>query len=831
MVTHKKMVKKTVLFLFSAAIISLIGLSLLTLILAQGLPDPSVFDERIVPQSTKIYDRTGEILLYEIHGGEKRTIVELEEISPYVIKAALAAEDHDFYQHNGFSLKGFTRSMFRNLLRLFHPSDFRGGSTITQQLARNAFLTLDKTIVRKIREAILTIKIEKNYSKDEILAMYLNQINYGHNVYGIESASKFYFNKESKNLTLAESAYLISLVQSPNYLSPFGYHVEELEGRKDWILSRIRTLEYCPEEEIKQAEEEEVVFIPPEQKFPAPHFIMYVRGLLYDQFSEEELEKGGYTIITSLDVNLQNIAEEVVTKYGDLNEEQVGVQNMGLVAEDPNNGQVLAMVGSRDYWNEEKEGNVNTVLSTRQPGSSFKPIVYATLFKKGFLPENIIFDTAIDGRVANFSTNPQIPYLVRNYDEKTRGPVTLRSALAESLNIPAVKVLYLAGIQNSINTAQDFGITTLTDPPEHYGLSLVLGGGGIKLTELVHAYSVFNQDGIYHPQNVILEIKNADNKTIEEFSLESKKVLDTQIARLITSILSDNSARAPTFGWNNQLHFPNFQAAAKTGTDSEYRDAWTIGYTTSLVSGVWAGNNDRSIVSRTGAPGAQLAAPCWHEFMEKATKFYPPETFNEPLPYTLEDIKRSSVPMLNGNYVHTRDYKNIETGEIITTKEIHTILYYINKENLLDSPSLNPFRDPQFWNWETPVLIWAQQNIPNFNEEYNLSLGPDYVPLNDQPTETIIEFPDIPKIEFLNPQKGSFISTDFNLEVKIESSLDIISTEIFLNKKSLGPLFKKEDNTYYYLVNFYDLVGQNEIKIEVMDSFNQKGENSIIVFK
>ncbi|MFA5722038.1 MAG: transglycosylase domain-containing protein, partial [Candidatus Paceibacterota bacterium] len=293
------MVKKTVLFLFSAAIISLIGLSLLTLILAQGLPDPSVFDERIVPQSTKIYDRTGEILLYEIHGGEKRTIVELEEISPYVIKAALAAEDHDFYQHNGFSLKGFTRSMFRNLLRLFHPSDFRGGSTITQQLARNAFLTLDKTIVRKIREAILTIKIEKNYSKDEILAMYLNQINYGHNVYGIESASKFYFNKESKNLTLAESAYLISLVQSPNYLSPFGYHVEELEGRKDWILSRIRTLEYCPEEEIKQAEEEEVVFIPPEQKFPAPHFIMYVRGLLYDQFSEEELEKGGYTIITS----------------------------------------------------------------------------------------------------------------------------------------------------------------------------------------------------------------------------------------------------------------------------------------------------------------------------------------------------------------------------------------------------------------------------------------------------------------------------------------------------------------------------------------------------
>jgi len=311
------MIKKTFSFFASIIIITLICLGLFTLLIAQGLPDPSTFNERIVPQSTKIYDRTGEILLYEIHGGEKRTIIELEEISPYVIKSALAAEDHNFYEHHGFSLKGFARSMIRNL---FNPTDLRGGSTITQQLARNAFLTLDKTIVRKIREAVLTIKIEKNYSKDEILAMYLNQINYGHNIYGIESASKFYFNKEAINLTLAESAYLISLVQSPNYLSPFGNHLEELENRKNWILSRIRALKYYSEEEIKQAEEEKVVFIPPEHNFPAPHFVMYVRSLLYEKFSEEELEKGGYTIITSLDMNLQKIAEEVVTKYGDFNE-------------------------------------------------------------------------------------------------------------------------------------------------------------------------------------------------------------------------------------------------------------------------------------------------------------------------------------------------------------------------------------------------------------------------------------------------------------------------------------------------------------------------------
>lgn len=822
------MAKKTISFIALASIIALILLGLFIFFLAQGLPDPSAFDDRIVPQSTKIYDRTGEILLYEIHGGEKRTVVSLDEISPYVIKAALAAEDHNFYEHNGFSLKGFIRSMFRNLL---DPAHLRGGSTITQQLARNAFLTLDKTMVRKIREAILTIKIEQNYSKDEILEMYLNQVNYGHNVYGIESASKFYFNKEAKNLTLAEGTYLISLLQLPNYLSPFGDHVDELEARKEWVLSRIKLLEYCSEEEVENAQEEKVTFIPHEGDFSAPHFVMYVRNFLYEKFSEEELEKGGYTIITSLDMNLQNIAEEVVKKYGDSNETQVGVTNMGLLAEDPNTGQILAMVGSRNYWDMETEGNVNTTLSVRQPGSSFKPIVYATLFKKGFLPENIIFDTALDGKTANFSTNPQNPYLVTNYDSITRGPVSLRSALAQSLNIPAVKVLYLAGIQNSINTAKDFGITTFTDPPLHYGLSLVLGGGGVKLIEMVHAYSVFNQDGIYHPQNVILQIKNSNGVVLEEFSPESRQVISAQIARLITSILSDNSARAPTFGWNNQLNFANFQAAAKTGTDSEYRDAWTLGYTTSLVAGVWAGNNDRSIVSRTGAPGAMLAAPCWHEFMEKATEFYSPGTFTEPAPYTFEDISRSSVPMLNGNYVNLKEYKNTITGEIITTKEIHNILYYINKDNLSASPPVNPYSDSQFWNWETPVLLWAQRNIPNFTTEYNQPLGSEYISLNTTTDNTIIEFPGLPQIEFLSPKNGVFVNTDFDIEVKIESSVEIINTQILLNDQLLGALIKKDNNLYSYQISWHKLIGQNEIKIEAFDSLNQKGVNSIIIFK
>jgi len=489
------------------------------------------------------------------------------------------------------------------------------------------------------------------------------------------------------------------------------------------------------------------------------------------------------------------------------------------------------MVGSRDYWNVEAEGNVNTTLSIRQPGSSFKPVVYATVFKKGFLPESIIFDTAVDGKIANFSTDPNNPYLVRNYDEKTRGPVTFRQALAQSLNIPSVKILYLAGIENSIKTARDLGITTLNDPPGHYGLSLVLGGGGVKLIEMVHAYSTFNQEGIYHPQTSILNIKDNNNQTIEEFTLKNKNVLDPQIARIINSILSDNVARAPTFGWNNQLYFPDFQAAAKTGTDSEYRDAWTIGYTTSLVSGVWAGNNDRSIVSRTGAPGSMLAAPCWHEFMERATEFYPPTNFIEPLPYTNDQTIKYSIPMLNGNYINTKEYKNIETGEIKTINEIHNILYYVNKNNILESPLTNPLDDPQFWNWEIPILMWAQKNIINFSEEYNKYLGSEYIPINTKTTQTTINFPDIPNIEFISPENGSFVNRDINLTLKIDSSVEIIDIKIYLNKILLGEPNKTEDNIYSYKINLGSLIDQNEIKIEAIDGFNQKNTASIIIFK
>ena len=811
------MIRKSLRFFLFSFFILLASGGVLVFILAQGLPDPQNFNNRVVPQSTKIYDRTGKILLYEIYGKQRRTKVSLKQISPFVISTTLAAEDATFYHHHGFVLKGIIRAFIHNLI---HPHDLQGGSTITQQLARNAFLTPKKSITRKIREAILTIEIEHRFSKNQILEMYLNQINYGHNVYGIEAASEFYFNKPAKELTLAEAAYLTAMIKSPSYLSPYGPHRKELEARKNWVLSRVEKLNYYPSKVVEKEKTKKVVFASPHFTLRAPHFVMYVRNLLYNKYGKDKVEKGGLKVITTLDMRLQDIAEKLVKKYGDLNQKRIGAQNMSLLAEDPKTGQILAMVGSRDYWNDTIEVKVNTIFSTRQPGSSFKPFVYATAFKRGLSPNSIVFDVP-----TNFSLDPYRPYIPTNYDNKYRGPVTLRQALAQSLNLPAVKVLYLAGIKNSIKTAQDFGITTLTKPPNYYGLTLVLGGGGVKLNEMVNGYAAFSQEGIYHPQTAILRVEDSQGNVIENFSLKSKRVISKQIARLVTSILSDNVSRAPTFGWHSPLYFPNMDVAAKTGTDTQYRDAWTLGYSTSLVAGVWAGNNDRSPVAPSGAPGAMLAAPCWHEFMEKASKFYPPQKFTAPLPYSQNKISR---PMLNGNYIAQKVYKNINTGERKIVKEIHCALYYINKDDILGPAPKNPEKDPQFWNWEIPVIIWAEKNIPNFSQEYNLQLGADYLPENSSSSE--IYFPATPKIDFISPQNGDFIEGDTKIEVNIETPLQIKQTSLYLNKKLLGSL-NKENNYYYFILPAQDIKEQNEVKIEAQDSLGQESSSTIILFK
>jgi len=668
--------------------------------IAKSLPNPEKAVSWQVVQSTKIYDRTGKILLYEISGQGKRTVLTPKDIPDNIKNATIAAEDQNFYKHAGLDWKGIARALFVNII---NGEFVQGGSTITQQLAKNAFLTNEKTLQRKIKELILTYWIEKYYSKNDILNLYLNQISYGSNTYGIEAASQLYLAKPAKDLTLAEAATMAALPKSPSYYSPWGTHINDLLARKNHILDQMQKMGFISEQEKELAQKTTPKFAPQNLgNIKAPHFVMMVKDYLIDKYGEDTLNTNGFDVITTLDWDLQQVAEKVVKEGARRNAELYKGKNAALVAQDPKTGQILALVGSADYFDKSIDGNFNVAnQGLRQPGSAIKPLAYVTAFKEGYSPDTVVFDLPTEFT----SNNPSCPllninyqinnppcYHPQNFDHLFRGPINLRNALAQSINVPAVKVLYLAGLNNVIKTAEDFGITTLNDA-ERIGLSLVLGGGEIKLTELVNAYSVFSQEGIRHQQAIILNIKDSKGRIMESFVDKPVQVIDAQYARLINDILSDNDARRPLYQNSFSLTtFEDREVAIKTGTTNNYVDAWTFGYTPSLVVGVWAGNNNREPMQKSA--GSILAAlPIWSSFMKQVIDKFPNESFNNPDPIT------QSKPMLNGQY-------NINS-------QIHSILFYVNKNDPLGPPPANPSDDPQFFNWEIPVRIWAQQkNIP-----------------------------------------------------------------------------------------------------------------------
>jgi len=599
---------------------------------AKDLPRPEKFIERELFESTRIYDRTGEVLLYEIYGEEKRAWVSLETIPECLKQAVIATEDANFYQHSGIDLKGIVNAALANL-KIMKPS--YGGSTIPQQLIRSTFLTLEKTAERKTREIILSLELDRRYSKEQILEWYLNQIPFGRNAYGVEAASQAYFDKPVSEISLAEAATLAALIKAPSF---YMTNLEELLTRKDYVLSRMADEGYLAQEGAEEAKKEEVVVVEILRSIKAPHFTLWVQGQLEEKYGRGFLEQKGLKIFTSLDWELQEIAEEVV-KEGAENNKSSNVHNAALVAIDPKTGEVLAMVGSADYFGESFPENClsgidckfdpkfNVAVGTetspgRQPGSSFKPFVYVTAFQKGYSDKAIVDDSPTCWPQTSGSWCPQ------NYDGLFRGPVTLRSALAQSLNIPAVKVLdSLAGFLDSIETARAIGITTLTDP-QKYGLSIVLGGAEVKLLDMTSAYGVFATEGLRVPPSAILKIEDSKGNTIFENNKTPERVLERDAVRLINDVLSDNEARAPMFGWRSNLYFEDYQVAVKTGTSDNYRDAWTIGYTPSIAVGVWAGNNDNSPTVKR--PGVMLAAPMWREFLGKALLRFPKENFSRP---------------------------------------------------------------------------------------------------------------------------------------------------------------------------------------------------------
>ena len=576
----------------------------------------------------------------------------------------------------------------------------QGGSTITQQLAKNAYLTPERTFKRKIKELILSYWIERYYSKDEILNLYLNQISYGSNAYGIEAAGQIYFAKPAKGLTLAEAALLAGLPKAPTYYSPWGTHTDELMERKNYVLEQMFNSGFIDQEELERAKNYKFQFVSQNiGTIRAPHFVMMVRDYLINKYGEDFIKRGGLKITTTLDWKFQEAAEKIVKEGAERNEKLYKGKNAAMVAQDPKTGQILAMVGSRDYFDIQNEGNFNVAAQgLRQPGSAFKPFAYLAAFKKGYGPETIVFDAPTEfvpnnqkcPALVNFSNQEKECYHPENFDKKYRGPISFRDALPQSINVVAVKALYLAGVEETVKIAGDLGITTLENP-WRYGLSLVLGGGEVKLTDLINAYATISQNGIKHNQKIIVKIEDLSGQIIESSSDQAVQAIEPQYAQLLNDVLSDEGARRNFYQNSDLINFGDRQVALKTGTSDDYRDAWTIGYTPYLTVGVWAGNNNQQSMARGTSLSAAL--PILSAFMKEVFVNFPAETFNNP---TIEE--KSEKTMLDG------EYKN-QNGEI------HNILYYTDKNNPLGPEPLNPADDHQFNNWETAVQNWLQNQL------------------------------------------------------------------------------------------------------------------------
>jgi len=644
--------------------------------------------------------------LYEIYGEEKRTLINLNDIPKNVRNATIAIEDKKFYNHGGFSVWAILRTIVTNVFL----GKSAGGSTLTQQFVKNAILTNEKSYIRKAKELILAYQLEKKFTKDEILQLYLNEIPYGSTAYGVESASQRFFGKSVRDVSLPEAAILAAIPQAPSRYSPFGPNRELLLGRQKYILDQMAKQGYISQDEADKAKKTEVIFSKPKENILAPHFVMYLKEYLSDKYGEKTIEQGGLKIISSIDLDKQKAAEEVISAREPQNETKYNATNAALVSIDPKTGQILAMVGSKDYFSNKIDGQVNITTSPRQPGSSFKPIVYAAAFIKGYTPNTILYDV-----VTNFSTDPSTKYEPHNYDNTEHGPVSMRKALAGSLNIPAVKTIYLVGIKNVITLAQTMGYSTLRNP-DQYGLSLVLGGGEIQLLEHANAYSAFAQDGYVHQISPVLRVEDQSGKVLEEYQEQKTKVFEPQIARQVTSVLSDNNARAYIFGLRNNLILSDRPVAAKTGTTNDYKDAWTVGYTPSIVTGVWVGNNDNTSMKR-GADGSVVAAPIWHDYMEKVLKNTPKESFIAP------ENNKTGKPVLDGNIASSSIIKIDKASGLLATEDTppsyiveknfsqpHNILYYIDKTDPRGPYPANPALDPQFNLWETPVRAWAQKH-------------------------------------------------------------------------------------------------------------------------
>lgn len=740
---------------------------------ALNLPSP---DEVVRREgfSTKILDRNG-VPLYDIYAKQNRTPVKLEDVPLYLQQATIAIEDKNFYKHGGFDPTGILRAAWNIAVH----RKLQGGSTLTQQLAKNVLLTSERTLPRKIREFILAVQIEKKYEKDEILQMYLNEAPYGGTAWGVQAAAELYFDKQVKELTLVESSILAGLPQRPTSYSPYGTNSEAYVGRTEQVLRRMREDGNITREQEAEAlkQLESVEFAGRDASLKAPHFVMYVQSILSERYGEALVEQGGLRVTTTLDWELQKKAQDIVSEEI-TKVESLHITNGAAVAIDPQSGEILSMVGSKDFG-QEGYGQFNAALGLRQPGSAIKPVTYVTALKKGYTASTLLMDTqtTFPGGVG------QPDYEPVNYDGEFRGPVQVRYALGNSINVPAVKMLALVGVRDMLRTAADLGLSTLEPTRENlqrFGLSVTLGGGEVRLLELTSAYGAFANGGIKHEPVAILKVEDSKGKVLEEHKASrGRRVLEEAEAFLISDILSDNNARAEVFGTRSALYIAGRNAAVKTGTTNDQKDNWTVGWTPQVVVGVWVGNNDNSSMTQV-ASGVTGASPIWRRILLEALHDKPNISFEVPKSIISAEVDRVSGYRAHDGYPSRTEYF-IKGTEPAGEDPVHARLKICKSGSGLATPSQvsagqydekeffvfkeeDPFGPPN--RWQEGVLAWlATQPDSRYHPpgEYCDSANPV-------------------NVEFITPKdKEKINSRTFEVRVDARSTTDIVQVEIELD--------------------------------------------------
>lgn len=822
----------------SIVLFGIISVAGLIAILSIGLPDVTDLENISAAESTEIFDRDG-TLLYTIHGEENREYVSLKNISPYVSAATIAIEDDQFFEHKGFDIWALGKAVLYELFGIGNP---RGGSTITQQYVKNTFLSSERTYTRKAKELILALRIERAFTKEEILELYLNRIPYGNNAYGIQKAAEIYFNKSAKDLTLAQSALLASLPQAPSRYNPFGdnkyshllkkfsedeLHYRQIEseadleteeytrggigqhvdlgngqkiyitGRSDIVLKRMEDLETITAEERQQAlnELQTITFNDYKEPIKHPHFVLYIKQILEEKYGKDVVEQGGLKVYTTIDGDLQDYAEKIALEKGPANKTNFGANNIAILTINAKTGEILAMVGSSDYFNEEIDGNVNVVLRPRQPGSSFKPIVYTQAFYNGYGPGSVIYDIPT-------KIGPDRPL---DFDGRWQGQITIRRALGQSRNIPAIKAYFLAGEQDPIiDLATKMGITTLSKS-HSYGYPLALGAGEVPLIEMVTAYSVFANNGKKPELTGILKIENANGDILEEWHpKEFEEIVDPQIAYLINNILSD---RGNSVG--QKIYIDGKINAAKTGTSTKENkkaaggktvrpsDGWVIGYTPTITTGVWIGNTDGSGLGYN-ADGYDTAAPIFNVVMTKALENLPSEPFPEP-----KGIKRIEISKASGKLPGPTTPKSMIITEIFPSFSIPTEVENIFFEVQIDEISgllateytpKDAIKTVIFQNYEpiANMLNWAQE-IQEYYKTHSELITTDVDGKNIQIGLPPAEYDNIhtaetaknaPSITITSPSPQTEIKVgNFTIDVTISSLNEIDSVEYYIDEK------------------------------------------------